>query len=97
MDILQDTVGGIGHFKAEIRFKPTVPLAFQINNIQFASDQFPFQLETQQDMEVVVHFVGFGTNEARFDPVDCSVEISGVVELAIWKGLNEMRRKPVAE
>jgi hypothetical protein len=51
----------------EIRREPVVPRGLKVRHLQIARDQRALQVEAQHDVEVVMHLVGLGPDEARRD------------------------------
>ncbi len=75
MHILQNTMGIVRHRQTEVALEAGVPRIAQVRRVQATGDEVAFQFEAQQDVEVVVHLVGFGADVAGLDAVDGTVEI----------------------
>ena len=59
---------------AEIPLEPFVPGGGEIGHGQVARHERAFEIEAHHDVEVVVHLVCLGPDEARMDPVDGGIE-----------------------
>ena len=74
MDILEATTGGIGRLDSKVIVIALVPGLGKILHIEGALDELAFEVEPDEDMEVVGDFIGFDPDETGLDGVDGAEE-----------------------
>jgi hypothetical protein len=71
---------------AEIRLEPGVPGLGQVVHREKPLDQRAFEVEAHQDVQVVMHLVRLGPDEARVHAVDGGVEGVGIRDPEVAEG-----------
>src|SRR4051794_20186731 len=88
--VLQDTVGVVRDFEAQILAVTRVPGLRQVGELQPSLEQLELQLESDQDVEVVGHLVRLDPDQRALDAVCPAIELLRV-------GLVEVVREPLLE
>jgi len=95
MDVLQNPFGIIGRRNAQQRMQPVIPGARQVGHRQVARNQRLLQLEPQNDMGGIGHFIGIDADETSLDMAGQPPQIGRCIAVSVTAiGLQQLATEP---
>ncbi len=88
VDVLETTLRIIRHLQSESFLELLIPYPGQVPGFNFSFDQAVFDLEPQDDVQVVGEFIRLDADEARFGPIHKPRTVLGGMALEPGKIMN---------